>query len=163
MTTFVSVGNATQPFTRLVEAVRAVAQELPQPIIIQHGHTEKLDDNNIIYKQFMGMDEFANLVASSTILIMHAGAGSILHAIRAGKIPIVMPRLRRFGEHVDDHQVELAEALHDKGKVLLVLDKEMLLSTVRDTLTGKYRASKEPGGSKLLQEMQFLLSKLAFP
>ena len=37
MTTFVAVGNATQPFARLIDAVVAIAADLPQPVLIQHG------------------------------------------------------------------------------------------------------------------------------
>ena len=52
----------------------------------------------------------------------HAGVGSILTCLRLGRTPLVVPRQSRFGEHVDDHQVELTRALADAGKVIPVWD-----------------------------------------
>jgi UDP-N-acetylglucosamine transferase subunit ALG13 len=50
-------------------------------------------------------------------VISHAGVGSIICALRAGHVPVIFPRLKRYGETVDDHQAELAEALASRGDV----------------------------------------------
>ena len=52
----------------------------------------------------------------------HAGVGSILTCLRLGRTPLVVPRQSRFGEHVDDHQVELTRALANDRKVIPVWD-----------------------------------------
>lgn len=119
MSTFVSVGNATQPFARLVEGVIAIADQLPQPVIVQHGHTTLKVSDAITALAFMNMDEFATQVDTAELLIMHAGAGSLIHAVQAGKVPIVMPRLSEYGEHVDDHQTEFASAIEDSGRIVI--------------------------------------------
>ena len=56
------------------------------------------------------------------VVVTHAGVGSILTCLRLGRTPLVVPRQSRFGEHVDDHQVELTRALADDGKVIPVWD-----------------------------------------
>jgi len=63
-------------------------------------------------------------------VITHAGVGSILAARRAGHVPVVVPRLKRFDEHVDDHQAELTRALAASGKVIPVWDVTKLPETI---------------------------------
>jgi UDP-N-acetylglucosamine transferase subunit ALG13 len=53
------------------------------------------------------------------IVVSHAGVGTILCAIRAGHTPVIIPRLKRHGEAVDDHQADLAAALANHGTVWL--------------------------------------------
>jgi UDP-N-acetylglucosamine transferase subunit ALG13 len=118
LSTFVSLGNALQPFARLLEGIGRLATQLPQPVIVQHGHTP-FRDRACLPAPFLGMDEFIEHIHNADLLIMHAGAGSIMHAVEAGKVPVVMPRRAAFGEHVNDHQVEFAQALAETGKVVI--------------------------------------------
>ena len=134
MSTFVSVGNTTQPFRRLLDGVTAIARELPQPVFVQSGstlfHAESCES-----APFLNMTEFQSRVGRSKLLIMHAGAGSLITAVRAGKVPVVMPRRARYGEHVDDHQVEFARELDRTGRIVVADEPPDLLSAVRDALT----------------------------
>lgn len=133
MTTFVSVGNAKQPFTRLLDAVSQIAPRLPQPVIVQHGYTQ-FSDSRCEMVPFIRMEEFREKIELAELLILHAGAGSIIHAIRAGKIPVVVPRQIEYGEHVNNHQVEFATELSRTGKILLVTGIENLEVRVHDAL-----------------------------
>ena len=78
------------------------------------------------------MAEFSRYVAEAQLLILHAGAGSVIHAIQAGKIPLVMPRRAKYGEHVDDHQLEFARALAAAGKVVLAEEPDDLIVAVEE-------------------------------
>src|SRR4051794_18675758 len=104
VSTYVSVGNATQPFPRLLDAVIKIAYRLPQPVIVQHGSTP-FTSTHCIASPFVQMGEFERLIEQAELLILHAGAGSVIHAARAGKVPVVMPRRVQFAELVDDHQI----------------------------------------------------------
>lgn len=119
MTTLVSVGNATQPFPRLLQAVSAMARRLPQPVVVQHGHTPFQASEGIVSTPFVAMDEFARLLAEASLVITHAGAGTVISALRARKTPVVMPRSRSRGEHVDDHQMEFARELERLGRIAM--------------------------------------------
>lgn len=131
--TFVTVGNAKQPFARLLGAIASLIDILPAPVLVQHGHTGcPLDGCHLT--AFMQMAEFERAVGSARVLITHGGAGSVLHALRAGKRPVVMPRVRRLGEHVDDHQVEFVQALASRGKVLIAQSESELRAAVERTL-----------------------------
>lgn len=63
--------------------------------------------------------ELQAAVAESDVVIAHAGTGAALTAIDAGKTPILVPRLARFAEHVDDHQVQIATELDRRGLALM--------------------------------------------
>jgi UDP-N-acetylglucosamine transferase subunit ALG13 len=113
----------------LLDAVSAIAQTLPQPIVVQHGSTPIMNAHWIAVP-FVELREFERLVQQADLLILHAGAGSVIHAVRAGKVPVVMPRRVQYGEHVDDHQMEFARALFEAGRVILVENAESLQAAV---------------------------------
>jgi UDP-N-acetylglucosamine transferase subunit ALG13 len=119
LTTLVSVGNAHQPFTRLIHAITSIAHTLPQPVVVQHGHTP-FDSFECRGVTFLDMLAFESAVSEAEVLILHAGAGSVIHALGAGKAPVVMARRAEFGEHVDDHQVEFAREVALTGRVVVV-------------------------------------------
>lgn len=129
VSTFVSVGNATQPFDRLLDAVCHVAPELPYPIVVQHGHTAFACPGCESHA-FLGMHAFEAFMISADVLILHAGAGSVINAIQAGRVPVVVPRRAALGEHVNDHQLEFARQLAIDERILLVEDVEDLGSAV---------------------------------
>ena len=59
-------------------------------------------------------------MAKAELVILHGGAGSVINAIRAGQVPIIVPRRAEFAEHINDHQVEFAQQLAKQGRVVLV-------------------------------------------
>ena len=160
MTTFVSVGNATQPFGRLVHAVIALAPTLPQPVIIQHGATP-VAAAHCDCRSYVSMTEFESLVARAPLLILHAGAGSVIHAVRAGKLPIVMPRSAGLGEHVDDHQMEFAIELERAGKIVLVREPADLAAAVESVLSRPIQAQARSSGSAMTRLVSDALSRCA--
>jgi len=61
-------------------------------------------------------------------VICHGGSGTILDAIRCGHVPIIMPRLAIHREHVDDHQLQIAERLQQEGKAFALTSFDLLES-----------------------------------
>jgi len=118
LSTFVTVGNATQPFDRLLDAVALSMGVLPKPVVVQRG-VSRVCHPEWETHDFLDMEAFGQLVRGCTLLIMHAGAGSVIHALTAGRRPVIMPRRAHWGEHVDDHQLEFAEALEGTGQVVV--------------------------------------------
>jgi UDP-N-acetylglucosamine transferase subunit ALG13 len=78
---------------------------------------------------------------------MHAGAGSIMHAVEAGKVPVVMPRRAAFGEHVNDHQVEFAQALAEAGKVVMANTPDDLARAVEEAMARQKLAQVKHGSA----------------
>lgn len=103
---FVTVGTHQQPFNRLLEAVDALA--LDEECIFQTGHCTYMPRGQAM--PFMPFEEMQQHMSAARVVICHAGTGTVVSALRAGKCPVVAPRLVRFGEHVDDHQLELVQS-----------------------------------------------------
>ena len=118
---FVTVGNATEGFRRLLDAVDQLAGQGAfgdDSVFMQTGNNEGFRPAHCQYQPFMGMEEFASKIREAAVVISHAGVGTLFHVLGAGKTPVVMPRLQRYGEHVDDHQLELAQALVSEGRII---------------------------------------------
>lgn len=144
MSTFVSVGNAVQPFDRLLDAVAALARDghLSMPVSVQYG-SAKFSCDACRSVAFLDMEQFAAHIRDATVVILHGGAGSIIHACQAGKVPIVMPRLSKFGEHVDDHQLEFVCELDRLGKVVMVGDQQELTVAVAQVQAAETSSAEE--------------------
>jgi UDP-N-acetylglucosamine transferase subunit ALG13 len=160
VSTFVSVGNATQPFRRLLAEVACLAAVLPQPVVVQHGLTP-FKSNICQAVPFVNMSEFECLVAEANLLILHAGAGSVIHAVRAGKVPVVMPRRARYGEHVDDHQLEFAQTLAITGRLVVAEEPEQLREAVHQALAMQKESRRAHGSSLMLSMIDDTLAAYA--
>lgn len=76
--------------------------------------------------QLIDREDFVKYVDQSDVLISHAGTGSVTPALKKGKKVIVFPRLKEYGEHIDNHQLELAEVFTVNGYTLCATTKEEL-------------------------------------
>lgn len=106
---FAVLGTHTQPFPRALELLTEVAAS--ESVTVQVGHTARIDHQNITCREYLQYGEVAELMRAARAVVCHAGVGTILTAVEAGHRPVVIPRLRQFHEHVDDHQLGLALAL----------------------------------------------------
>lgn len=170
MSTFVSVGNSTQAFPRLLDAVLQVATRLPQPVFVQYGACNAFDCPTCDSAPYISMVEFERRVSEATVLIMHAGAGSVIHAVRSGRVPVVMPRSSALGEIVDEHQREFADALGLMGKLVVCNEPAQLLSAVATAgalQSARAATCSEPGllrsVRQLLQDHSQMLSRQERP
>jgi UDP-N-acetylglucosamine transferase subunit ALG13 len=125
----VTVGNATQGFRRLLDAVDFQAREgalKGEDILFQSGHTSNFCPPIGRHIPFIPLEQYEQSVKEADLVISHAGAGTLIHLLRLGKIPVVMPRRKKYGEHVDDHQVELVEGLEALGRVIPAYEADHL-------------------------------------
>ena len=141
---FVTVGTHHQPFPRLLDGLAALPGE---SLVVQHGCGPA--PPGVAYAvAFMPFDEMLRSFESCDLVITHAGVGSIVAARRAGHVPIVVPRLKRFGEHVDDHQEQLTRALVASGKVVPVWDIR-LLAEAAASAQRRRPVAEDGGGARL--------------
>lgn len=124
---FVTVGTHHQPFTRLLGALGALdAGEL----VVQYGPGEP-PPGVARAEAYMPFERMVECFREADAVITHAGVGSILCARREGHTPLVAPRRRDLGEHVDEHQAELTRALEARGSVVAVWDTADLAALLR--------------------------------
>ena len=146
---FVTVGTNEATFDRLLSGVRGFAP--PEPLLVQHGPS-RVRPPNADCVDYLPFDEVVDQVRRSRVVITHAGVGSIMVCLANGRRPIVVPRLRRFGEAVDDHQVPLARRLERAGLVTVVDDPEGLPAAV--AATGAPSAGTGPAGRRLALDVR---------
>lgn len=127
----VMVGMHTQPFDRLVCAADALASVVEERVIIQRGASRHVP-RFAQYVDTVDEAQIRNWLVEARVVISHAGAGSILSALQAGKPLVLAPRTARFDEHFDDHQLELAEVLSERGRAVTVTD--LSASTLVDAI-----------------------------
>ena len=131
--TFIAVGNSHHKFDRLFSELPTFLKLLPQPVVIQCGHNSFLSHEATVIP-FVEMDEFSSFLENSSLVIIHGGAGSIIQALRANKIPLVVPRRKFFDEHVDDHQYELSRELSRLNRIIMIESPSEITQNVSKVL-----------------------------
>lgn len=117
---FVTVGQHPEGFERLVRAADEMAMLVDEPVVIQRGGTRYVP-KFARHFDFVTESQVQAWLSRARVVISHGGAGSILNALQVNKPLIVVPRLERLGEVLDDHQLELAETLSQQGRVTVVM------------------------------------------
>jgi len=128
---FLTVGTVL-PFDRLVRAVdQAIETRLiTRPVFAQIGQTA-LRPRNMEWVATLEKSAFDRKVAEADFVIGHAGMGSVMIALQHRKRLLVMPRMRQYGEHVNDHQVADARRFAELGYVLVAYESAELPSRLR--------------------------------
>lgn len=122
---FVTVGSRNYPFDRLFKKLDEMYESgtLTEPVFAQIG-TSKYIPRHYEYKDFISQDEFSEKIKSANIVVSHGASGSIMKALNAGKKVIAVTRLKKYGEHIDDHQIQNNEAF-GANRYVLVADLEL--------------------------------------
>ena len=154
---FVTVGLHYQGFERLIKKMDEIAGKIDEEVIMQIGST-KYEPKNAKFFDFVDDEKMLDFFKQARIIVSHAGAGTLLMALSFNKPIIVVPRLKRFGEVVDDQQLELAEALSKEGKVIVVYDVEELESALKKVKCLRTPTVKK--GGKLARFLKDYLSGL---
>lgn len=129
---FVTVGTHEQPFDRLIKAMDQLKEQniIKEDVFIQIGHSlykPKFCD----WVKFIDFSEMKERMANAKIIITHGGPTSILFALHNGKIPIVVPRQKKFKEHVDNHQVSFCKKLDEQRKIIPIFDVEYIADRIQ--------------------------------
>lgn len=116
---FVTVGSRNYPFDRLFKKLDELYEDgiLTEAMFAQVG-TSTYRPIHYEYKDFISQDEFLEKVMGANIVVSHGASGSIMKALNAGKKVIAVTRLEKYGEHINDHQIQNNVAFESNGYVL---------------------------------------------
>lgn len=128
---FVALGTDEHPFRRAVDIVAPLAGE--HELVVQHGHTTPTGIPGARWLEFMPYEDVVATMTGSDAVVCHSGVGTIMTALGCGKRPLVLVREARHGEHVDDHQRQIAKALSDRGLVITITSTGELRAALEDT------------------------------
>lgn len=138
----VTVGSDYHPFDRLIGGVDAWLDREGEsrPVVVQYGTAHKPRHGECL--DYLPHDRLLDELRSANIVVTQGGPMGIVEARRCGRIPIVMPRLHRLGEVVDDHQVAFCRQLASTGDIVLV-------ETVEELHEALDRAAADPSQLEL--------------
>ena len=123
---FVTVGTQL-PFDRLAKTVDEWAGRSGRTDVFAQIASTDWRPNHIEWAQFIDPREFREKVESASVLIAHAGIGSILTALEFRKPILIMPRRAELKEHRNDHQVATAKRFEELGHVTVAYDEDELV------------------------------------
>mgnify|MGYP002724790477 CR=1 FL=1 len=106
------LGTQKFQFNRLVEAFNQLIDDgvyRPSEVVMQSAVYEV--EPQFTHYQLIPSDEFNRLINEAEVVVTHSGVNSIITCMNLYKPLVIVPRLHKFGEHVDNHQVEIAELM----------------------------------------------------
>lgn len=130
---FVTVGTHEQQFNRLIKAVDDLVADgtIDEEVIVQKGFSDYEPKHCRAYK-LIGYKDMQKYYDGARIIITHGGPASFMAALERGKTPIVMPRLKKYGEHVNDHQDEFCDRLEQEyGTIIVARNQKQLKNALR--------------------------------
>lgn len=143
----VTLGTQDKDFSRLLKAVEKQIKKgnIKDKVVAQVGTTKYESDVMEIF-DLIPTDKFNELMEECDLLITHGGVGSILAGLKADKKVIAAPRLKKYKEHVNDHQLQIIKRFTELGYILELKDFERLdkvLKKVDKFKPKKYKSNTE--------------------
>ncbi|WP_286822304.1 glycosyltransferase [Desulfobacter sp. UBA2225] len=124
---FLTVGTDHHQFHRLLKKMDALAADeiLQHELVVQYGLNRFIPKAASQLHDFLSFDKMIEYIKKAEIIITHASSTAML-AITNGKIPVVVPRDKKFNEIIDDHQLEFARKLENELPMIVVYDVEKI-------------------------------------
>lgn len=137
---FVPLGTQKFPFNRLIEALNGLVEKglyKPEEIVMQSSIYEV--EPKFTHYELIPAAQFEELIDKAKLVITHSGVNSIISCMKRKKPLIIVPRLKKYGEHVDDHQLEIAELMKQKFDVIVVKDLSKLDVAIEEATHHEYK------------------------
>lgn len=144
---FITLGSQKFQFNRLLKAVDELVAsgKITEEVFAQTGYSDYAP-KHYPYKQFLDRDEFAAVMDKADAVITHGGTGAIIGAVKKGKKVIAVPRRAKYGEHVDDHQLQLVGQFKELNLICECDDCESLgeaLKNLRKMQFNSYKSNTQ--------------------
>lgn len=124
---FVALGTQKFQFNRLLQMIDQLLAngKITELVFAQIGNSNYKPEN-FQYATFLDKNEFEEKIRECDVLITHSGVATIIAGLNNNKKVIVVPRLAKYGEHVDDHQVQIAESFFKQNYVIMCAENDKL-------------------------------------
>ena len=134
--TLVLLGTQNNSFHRLLEEIQKCIDDgtIEDKVVVQAGST-RFESNNMEIFKLIEQNKFNELIKQADIIITHGGVGSIVTSVKLGKKVIAVPRLKKYGEHVNDHQIQIIETFSKQGFIKGIKDVSELEEALKNIST----------------------------
>lgn len=137
---FVILGSQKFQFNRLLRKMDELLEQgiVKEQIFAQIGYSD-YKPLHYEYKDFLDRERFAFMLDKCETVITHGGTGAIINAVKKGKKVIAVPRLASYGEHVDDHQLQLINQFDEMQLICSCNDIDKLCEAMKEVTVAEYR------------------------
>ena len=129
----VMLGTQNNSFNRLLEEVQKCIDKkvIDEEVIVQAGTTKFKSKNMKIFK-LVSAGRLNKYIEQANYVITHGGVGSILTCLKMGKKVIAVPRYNKYGEHVNDHQLQIVQTFDGQGFIKGIKDVSELEEAIKE-------------------------------
>lgn len=143
----VVLGTHELSFKRLLIEVESLIHHgiVTDHVIVQSGHTKYQSDVMEIHN-FVSYEQMERWFELAEYIISHAGTGSVITGLKKGKTVIAVPRMKKYREHNDDHQLQIVNALGSEGHIIPchdVRELKLAVKLVQSFQPKPFRSGKE--------------------
>jgi UDP-N-acetylglucosamine transferase subunit ALG13 len=140
---FVTIGTQ-EPFDRLIKAIDKIAPQLGEDVIVQTFKTD-YEIKNMKVLDFIPPKDFETYFEKASLIVSHAGMGTIISALVKQKALIVMPRMVEYGEHRNDHQMSTARRFEALKYIEVAYNETELIEKLLHTIKKEAKPLKQLG------------------
>lgn len=159
MRIFAAVGTQKFPFDRLIDALDGIAEEEGFDIYIQYGNSKQ--PVRCDGAAFLNAEKYREMLATADVVVVHGGVGTMRAALSIGAKVVAVPRRAAFGEHVDDHQMEIVAAFDEGGYVVPCYEFDQLANAVREAVAHDFKPF-DPEPCVVEEELSVFAAKWGF-
>lgn len=156
---FVTVGTQKFQFDRLLKKLDVYKSETNEDheLIAQIGYSN-YKPNNYEFVDFLPPKKLLQYIQQSEMVITHAGTSSIIQALKMEKKVLVVPRQKKYGEHVDNHQIEICKAFSSENYIEDVYNINDLAEKINKAKNKEYNKYTFDNSELLYSIEMFLLN-----
>ena len=144
----ITLGTQDKKFYRLLDAVQKQIDKgnIKDKVVVQAGCSSDFKSKDMEIFDLIPIDQFDELINKCDILITHGGVGSIITGLKNGKKVIACARLKEYGEHTNNHQLQIIENFTKEGYILSLDNVDLLdevLKKANSFKPKKYKSNTE--------------------
>lgn len=157
---FVTLGSQKFQFNRLLKEIDELIEDgtITQPVFAQTGVSDYIP-RHYEFQPFLDRETFAEHMSRCDMVITHGGTGAIIGAVKKGKKVIAVPRLAKYGEHVDDHQLQLIEQFCNLNLICGLQSCEELGNALQYIQTASFQTYTS-NTEKIIQQIELFLNTI---
>lgn len=131
---FVAVGTQKFQMNRLLRKIDDLIKDgvIVEEVFAQIGNSDYVP-THYQFEYFLDKDSFENKIAQCDLLVTHGGVSTIIAGVERQKPVIVFPRLAKYREHVDEHQLQIANSFSKMNYVCVCDDEEKLAELIDES------------------------------
>lgn len=146
---FVILGTQDKKFNRLIEMVLKL--DIDEEIVIQSGCSDVFSDK-VKYFKYLDKDSFDDYIKKADLIITHGGVGSIMSALSYRKKVIAVPRLKKYQEHQNDHQLDIVDNFYLRNYIFKCNEEDdlkLLITKIKTHQFENFNSNNDHFVSKL--------------